>query len=337
MESEENNSGEIPLFKEEYMNDPFREPNFVYKSSPSNYFKIHVDHISSKPVVKDKKTHKEAHHPAPVKHKKVANKGGERRTLKNIFKDAGRQITASVVIFIVGFLLLNWQSYSQIVKSEVEKAFGVERSSPLEEIVETVEVVKEPEVLETSVNPEVQKKQIPELNLEIAPTDNRLIVPRIDQNIPIVRVSSDNLLARDWGALENEMQDALQDGVVHYPGTSLPGQIGNVVLTGHSSYFPWDAGRFKDVFALLHDVVKGDKVVVYYEQDKYIYEITDIKIVLPEDIEVLKQTANDKLTLITCTPVGTNLKRLIVSGEPISKNGVAINQDEDSSSEGVTR
>ena len=132
-----------------------------------------------------------------------------------------------------------------------------------------------------------------------------------------MRISSENLIRRDWQALEDEMQDALRSGVVHYPGTSVPGEPGNVAVTGHSSYFPWDPGRFKDVFALLHDVVEGDKILVYWDQKKYIYQVSEIDIVLPEDIEVLKQTPNDKLTLITCTPVGTNLKRLIIYAEPV--------------------
>ena len=76
--------------------------------------------------------------------------------------------------------------------------------------------------------------------------------------------------------------------------------------------------------ALLHDVVVGDKIVVYYKQDKYLYEVDEIKIVLPEDVSVLKQTPQNKLTLITCTPVGTNLKRLIVTAVPVAKNNLPI-------------
>ena len=169
---------------------------------------------------------------------------------------------------------------------------------------------------------------IPELDLTLTPSDNRIIIPRIDQNIPIIRVSSESLIARDWATLEKDMQEALQDGVVHYPGTSIPGQTGNTVITGHSSYFPWDSGRFKDVFALLHDLVVGDRIVVYYNQDKYTYEVNDMEIVLPEDIEVLKQTPEEKLTLITCSPVGTNLKRLIISAEPIAINDVSLEGEE---------
>lgn len=250
------------------------------------------------------------------------------RSLKGILKDASRQIFASIIILVVGFFLLNWSAYSKIAKNKWDDFWGIENVSPLTEIAVIDKVVENKEMLETSSDLAILKKQIPPLNLEITPSDNRLIIPRIDQNIPIVRVSSESLIKRDWGSLEQEMQEALKDGVVHYPGTSLPGQTGNVVITGHSSYFPWDPGRFKDVFALLHDVVVGDRIVVYYEQDKYVYEVSDIEIVLPQDIEVLKQTPEDQITLITCTPVGTNLKRLIVTAKPIAKNGATITDDE---------
>ncbi len=289
------------------------------KESSNKYFKLHVEHVTKLQNTKKKnKTVQQVKSSPP----KPQNK--KKRNVITVLKDAGRQITASFVILIIGFLILNSSAYYQIAKSKWRKLTGTETQSPLNELIENNTLESVTTELEASSDPEIQKKQIPELNLEIAPSDNRIIIPRIDQNIPIVRISSENLIRRDWNALEDEMQDALQNGVVHYPGTSLPGETGNVVVTGHSSYFPWDAGRFKDVFALLIDVVEGDKIVVYYGQDKYIYEVDEIEIVLPEDIEVLKQTPEDKLTLITCYPVGTNLKRLIVSAKPIEINGKKV-------------
>ncbi len=291
------------------------------------YFKIHIDeHEEDEPKKIEKK-------------KKIIKKveAGEKRSVKEIFEDGFRQIIASVVILIIGFFLLNYSAYIKIFESKWEKLTGNEEISPLTEIAEietdeeddTEVLVYTQEVLELETKTSEQVTQIPELELELAPSDNRIIIPRIDQNIPIVRVSSESLIARDWAALENEMQDALQDGVVHYPGTSLPGQTGNTVITGHSSYFPWDSGRYKDVFALLHDLVIGDRIVVYYDQDKYTYEVNEIDVVLPEDIDVLKQTPEEKLTLITCTPVGTNLKRLIISSEPIAINGQSLEDEDD--------
>lgn len=245
------------------------------------------------------------------------------RTIKDVLIDAGRQLLASFIILAIGFFALNWSAYYKIAKNEWEKIWGQEES-PLNYIVEDDSKTEPQKVLQMNKGIKLQKSQIPPLNIEIAPPDNRLIIPRINQNIPIVKVSSENLIKRDWDALENDMKNALQKGVIHYPGTSMPGQTGNIVITGHSSYFPWDKGRFKDVFALLHEVVVGDRIVIYSEQDKFLYEVKEIKIVLPQDISILKQTPDDRLTLITCTPVGTNLKRLIVIADPIAKNGIPI-------------
>lgn len=273
-----------------------------------NYFRLHIDH-SQKHAEQNQRDHERKPH---------AEEQIEKRTAKEIFKDTLRQLAVSLVILVAGIVLINFQAYSQIAKSKLQDFFGTKETSPLQELVKPENEIRYTKtILKTSNDPDIQKKQIPALNVEIAPSDNRIIIPRINQNIPIVRVSSEALIKRDWGALEKDMQEALKDGVVHYPGTSLPGQTGNIAITGHSSYFPWDPGRFKDVFALLHEVVEGDNIVVYWDQRKYVYEVTSIKIVLPDDISILKQTPEDKLTLITCTPVGTNLKRLIVEAKPI--------------------
>jgi sortase A len=131
-------------------------------------------------------------------------------------------------------------------------------------------------------------------------------------------VSGEALISKNWDKLESDMQAALRYGVIHYPGTAYPGQEGNVVITGHSSYFPWDSGRFKDVFAVLHDMRKGDKILLYSNQKQFIYEVSSIEKVWPSDLNVLKPSAENKLTLITCTPLGTNIKRLVVEAKLIS-------------------
>ncbi len=304
--------GEDEVFKSNFLKDPFKDEEFVYKTPPSGgHFKLHIQHSSPKKSQKAK----------PRKNTKQKVKTtAEKRTLKTILKDAGHQIVASAVILLIGFTLMNYSALSKIAISKFHKITGTEQASPLNKITEVKTTVYNKEILQSSSDPAVQKRQIPELNLAISPNDNRIIIPRIDQNIPIANVSSESLIKHDWEALEDEMQEALRDGVVHYPGTSFPGQTGNVVITGHSSYFPWDPGRFKDVFALLHDVVVGDRLVIYYQQDKYLYEVMGKDIVMPKDIDVLKQTPNEQLTLITCTPIGTNLKRLIVTAKPIAIN-----------------
>lgn len=233
----------------------------------------------------------------------------------SVLKSGLRQIIASGVILVVLFLLMNSSAYYQIGKSKINDLLGNEKDSPLEVLIDPVE--KAPTIILSSEDIEHQRELIPKLDIEIAPLTDRIVIPRIDQNVPVIKVGSEHLINRDWQALENEIQDALQSGVVHYPGTNVPGEDGNIVLTGHSSYFPWDPGRFKDVFALLHDVEVGDSVLVYSNQEKHVYKVNSKFEVKANNIDVLKQTPDEQLTLITCTPVGTNLRRLIVTAEPV--------------------
>ena len=240
-------------------------------------------------------------------------------------KDVSIRVIASVLIFIVGYTIMNWSALSLIFDSKIKQLQGIDVSEPYKNLANTGEKPSAGEFqepLEIKNNVQEQKKQIPALGLAVTPPDMRIIIPKIGSNVPVVSVPTNNLIARDWDALENDIQDSLRDGVVHYPGTAYPDQIGNVVLTGHSSYFPWDPGRFKDVFALLHQVALKDKIVVFYDQKKYIYQVDEIKVVMPDKIDVLGPTDDSRLTLITCTPIGTNEKRLIVRARLIE--GVLI-------------
>ncbi|MBN1494887.1 class E sortase [Candidatus Peregrinibacteria bacterium] len=237
-----------------------------------------------------------------------------------------RFVSTSAIIFIILFFLMNWNAYQQIIMHKL----GFSDLTPeQQEILERLPVSTDSastqngasqtpqEIMDLSKNPDVQKTQIPPLNIEVFPPDSRVVIPRISKNVPVVTVSSEALINKEWDKLEQQIQVALQDGVVHYPGTAFPDENGNVVITGHSSYFVWDPGRFKDVFALLHQVQMGDRVYLFYKQKRYVYEVYDIKVVLPTQVDVLTQQGEDKLTLITCTPVGTNLKRLVVVARPV--------------------
>lgn len=223
-------------------------------------------------------------------------------------------LATSALIFAVLFFIINFQAYSSIILDKIAKLRGQ---------VEVQYLPRDDHGAATQSQQPLplvaqDKKQVPPLMMDIAPPDERIIIPRINKNVPIVKTTDQNLVKRDWSALEKDIQGALRDGVVHYPGTAEPGENGNVVITGHSSYFSWDPGRFKDVFALLHQVVIGDKILVYHNQKLFVYEVYDIKVVTPDKVDVLTQGDGDKLTLITCTPVGTNLKRLVVIAKPVT-------------------
>lgn len=133
--------------------------------------------------------------------------------------------------------------------------------------------------------------------------DNTLFISKIGVQAPIVMAASRN---------QPEIDKLLLEGVVHYFGTAMPGERGNVFITGHSSYYWWSDGKFNTVFSILDKLVAGDIISVNYGGKKYTYKVFDMKVVLPSEVGVLEQGNDSILTLMTCTPVGTNYRRLIV-------------------------
>lgn len=242
---------------------------------------------------------------------------GARSPIRGAVMEYVYQAIVTILIFAGFFVVMNWSAIAQNVSWKIAKATDkVEEVSPLYTLVEEKKPVTQ-EPLPLVKTAKQSNTQIPSLLMGIAPPETRLIIPRINRNVPVINVSTESLIKKDWEKLETQMQEALQFGVIHYPGTARPGQQGNVVITGHSSYFPWDPGRFKDVFAVLHELQEGDRMLMYYNQQQYIYEVTTMKKVWPSELDVLKPSTENKLTLITCTPIGTNLKRLVVEAKLI--------------------
>ena len=114
----------------------------------------------------------------------------------------------------------------------------------------------------------------------------------------------------------NNMQaylTALEGGVAHMAKTALPGESGNSVIFGHSSYYKAKPGSYKTVFAKLNLLTAGDTIKVTRENKNYSYKILETKIVKPEDISVVNQDKSKKqLTLITCWPPKTTTSRMVV-------------------------
>jgi len=119
-------------------------------------------------------------------------------------------------------------------------------------------------------------------------------------------------------ANENVFQEALQEGVVHYPGTALPGQVGNSYYFGHSSDYLWAKGHYKTVFALLPRINPGTEIKITDHEGKlFSYIVTETKVVAPNDLSVLSQGDGQKslLSIQTSYPVGTALRRFIAVAE----------------------
>jgi sortase A len=110
--------------------------------------------------------------------------------------------------------------------------------------------------------------------------------------------------------------DDLAKSLIQYPGTALPGKLGNSVIFGHS-VLPifFNPKNYISIFSTLSNLKSGDEIVVNYDSVTYKYAVEKIFEVNPTDIQVLQQDKSDSfLTLVTCVPPGDPRKprRLIV-------------------------
>lgn len=153
----------------------------------------------------------------------------------------------------------------------------------------------------------------PTASVAVGP-EPKLIIPKINVEAPVVY--GINSLA------EATVQNALKDGVVHYPvpgASSLPGEKGNNVIIGHSSNDVFDDGKYKFVFVQLDKLEPGDTFYLHYGGLRYTYSVTKKEVILPTEINKLILPADRPVaTLITCTPIGTAEKRLVVYADQIS-------------------
>lgn len=148
-------------------------------------------------------------------------------------------------------------------------------------------------------------------NISDVGPDPKIIIPKINLEVPVVYGLNT--------VQEEAIQAGLEDGVVHYSSTPNPGQIGNVVIVGHSSNNILNSGKYKFAFVLLKRLEVDDTFFVQKDGIRYTYKIFDKKIVPPSDVSVLgPSTRNNTVTLITCDPPGTSINRLIVVAEQIS-------------------
>lgn len=162
---------------------------------------------------------------------------------------------------------------------------------------------------------------------EVVPYENRILIPRLGKNIPLIDVFHDT--DADYLKMHEIFMDELRKWVVRYPGTARPGEEGNVFIFGHSSNYPWVKSEYNDVFALLDTLENGDDVVIFYGQKKFTYRITDRAIVKPGDMKVLesRDPRKKELALMTCWPIGTTLERIILFASLVETSDVDATQE----------
>jgi sortase (surface protein transpeptidase) len=147
------------------------------------------------------------------------------------------------------------------------------------------------------------------LSVNIAPYEDRIIIPKIGKNIPLVNVEHhDANSSNEWHKI---FMKELENGIVKYPGSADPGQSGNSFIFGHSSNFPWAKWNYNDVFALLNELDVGDEIIVFFKQKKFVYAVKEKIIVKPGHVSSL---AGDSMlwNVWHSWPVGLSVRHSIV-------------------------
>ncbi len=148
--------------------------------------------------------------------------------------------------------------------------------------------------------------------LNVGP-DPKLIIPKINVDVPV---------AYDIANDDDSTMKAMENGVAHFsiPGADAhPGEVGNTVISGHSSNEVFDRGEYKFIFAKLTELEKDDVIYADYKGKRYTYKVTKMEEVQPTDVhKLIYDTDKPVMTLITCVPLGTAQRRLLVTAEQIN-------------------
>ncbi|MEI8240558.1 MAG: class E sortase [Actinomycetota bacterium] len=105
--------------------------------------------------------------------------------------------------------------------------------------------------------------------------------------------------------LEGVSLTVLDQGPGHWPGTAMPGHVGNVVVAGHRT-------SHDRPFRHIDELVVGDQVILTTKDGRFVYKVTSSEVVFPNAIHIIDQTSTRTATLFACTPPGSTRQRLVI-------------------------
>lgn len=114
----------------------------------------------------------------------------------------------------------------------------------------------------------------------------------------------------DKALFEGVSLTVLDHGPGHWPGTAMPGHVGNVVIGGHRT-------SHDKPFRHIDDLAPGDEVVFTTSEGRFVYTVTSTEVVYPDAIWIIDQTQAYTATLFACHPVGSTKQRLVVHLEMV--------------------
>lgn len=113
---------------------------------------------------------------------------------------------------------------------------------------------------------------------------------------------------------DKDIQEDLTKGAAVLPLGTKFGQPGNVVITAHSTGTS-DFGPYRFAFAKLSEIKEGQAFTIQDQGIEYTYKVYGSEVVWPDQVDKLPDDERSTVTLVTCWPLWTDYKRLLVHGE----------------------
>lgn len=156
-----------------------------------------------------------------------------------------------------------------------------------------------------------------DFSFNLLPPTNRLIIPAINLDVPLVESSV--VTYKDF--TETSFDSDLENWVVKYPTTPEPGEWWNAFFFGHTSQEYWKKNPYGTVFRRIPQLKENDKIQVVREWVLYEYKVLKTVVVRPKDVNDTYvnfwEEWKEYITLMWCYPIWRTDKRMMIFAEKI--------------------
>lgn len=225
-----------------------------------------------------------------------------------------------ISLYLLGYVIFNWQDISWVFNYKAIGGLTYDFFNPYSEkdVVGAYyenDVLPTPTIVESNINKNVNTEdKIYVLNVksEYSAKENILEIPNISIETKIVFPQTKDV---------NVLYKYLDSGVIYYPDSVKPTEIGQITILGHSAPPGWPKIKNDTVFSELEKLNIGDEIYLNLNNKRYTYIVKDKKVIdKGQEIENNLTNKTNVITLVTCYPPGKDYKRLVVFAEVLLNN-----------------
>ena len=264
----------------------------------------------------------------------------EKKKKKSLPKHVFKELRTILIIFAITFvwmlLFTNAQVFffldrgedkvniewtEETIQTDNTISVQVDNSAKKKAELETIlsqydwnEVVQK-ETTETIQNSLEAKMKDYSFDFNVVPPTNRLIIWKINLDVPIV----DSQYKKESDFTQWNFDEELENWVVKYPTTPEPGKIWNTLIFGHTSQEWREKNQYWTVFSKIPNLDLWDEITVIRWWKLYKYKVIEKTIVSPKNVDAqYKKYQNwDFITLMWCYPIWRTDKRMMITAERI--------------------